>query len=371
MTRVLQLYIAWPMANNFARLSPMPDIKEATVRRQINGEYSLSCILSKGSMLENEIGVGMAIKATVNEAGDEQMFIVKRRSRSLTGDMQIYAEHVSYLYNGIILHAGSANPNGRASNVFRNIRTGAVPDITGICTWTYGRDAALRADFPQRRGPISVSTALKSFLVGAAGGELIFDGLDVTYVDAMGANNGAVYRYGVNLTDMQTEDILDQYHSGIYPYWGAQDDENKPLTTIQGGVYNYSGSYDITYIRPVDMTSLFETQPTQQQLLDACAAYAARYAPAPGWAGIPFSTTASRVRIEGDTAVDLGDTVRVVNTPWGVDINTRIYSMTFDALRGRVIDVEFGTVNPGFAGAITDLIIGDGGVYNIVTPHRN
>ena len=355
MTRILQLYVAWPMSENFQRLGPLPDIKSATVRRQINGEYSLTCTLSRGSPLENEIGVGMAIKATVNEAGDEQMFIVKKHTRQLTGDMEIYAEHVSYLFNGIMLHAGAANPNGRASNVFRNIRTGAVPDITGICTWTYGRDAALRASFPQRRGPISVMTALKSFLVGAAGGELIFDGLNVEYVDAMGANNGAFYRYAVNLTDMSTEDIIDEYHSGIYPYWGYQGDENRPLTTITGEAYNYSGYYNPTYIIPVDMTSLFETQPTQQQLLDACAAYEALHAPAPGPAGIPFSTKASRVRIEGDTAVDLGDTVRVVNAPWGVDISTRIYAMTFDALKGRVIDVEFGTINPGFAGAVKNM----------------
>ena len=351
MTRTLQLYLSLPMSQQFRRVGPLPDMRTAVVRRQINGEYSLTCTMPRGSMNENEIVVGRAIKATVNEAGNEQMFIIKRRSRSLTGDMQIYAEHISYLYNGIILHAGAANPNGRVNNVFRNIRTGAAPDITDYCTWTYARDVSLRANFPQRRSPISVMAALKSFLVGAAGGELIFDGLDVEYVDAMGADNGAVYRYALNLTDMSTEDIMDEYASGIYPFWGYQGDTSRPLTTITGEVYLFSGQYNPTYIIPVDMTSLFDSQPTEQQLLDACAAYEAQHAPS----GIPFSTAASRVRLEGDTAVDLGDTVRVINTPWGVDINTRIYAMTFDALQGRVIDVEFGTVNPGFAGAVKNM----------------
>ena len=351
MTRILQLYIAWPMGDQFLRYGPLPDARSAVVRKQINGEYSLTVSLPRGSLYEDQVKVGMAIKATVNEAGDEQMFIIKKRSRSLTGDMQIYAEHVSYLYTGILLHAGAANPNGRASNVFRNIRIGAVPDITGITSWTYGRDAALRANFPQRRSPISVMAALKSFLIGAAGGELIFDGLDVSYVDEMGADNGAFYRYGVNLTEMTTEDIMDEYATGIYPFWGYQGDTTRPLTTITGEVYTYSGYRIPTYIIPVDMTSLFDSQPTEQQLLDACAAYEALHAPS----GIPFSTSASRVRIEGDTAVDLGDTVRVINGPWGVDIKTRIYSMTFDALQGRVVDVEFGTVNPGFAGAVRNM----------------
>ena len=351
MTRILQLYISWPMSDQFLRVGPLPDARSAVVRRQINGEFSLSVNLPRGSLYENEVKIGRAIKATINEAGDEQMFIVKKRSRSLTGDMQIYAEHLSYLFNGIMIHAGAINTNGRANNVFRYLRLGAVPDITGISTWTYSRDVSLRANFPLRRAPISLMSALKGFFIEAAGGELIFDGLDVTYVDAMGADNGAFYRYGVNMTDMATEDIMDEYATGIYPFWGYQSDTSKPLTTITGEVYTYSGTRNPTYIIPVDFTNQFETQPTEQQLLDACAAYEALHAPS----GIPFSTKASRVRLEGDVAVDLGDTVRVINGPWGVDINTRIYSLTFDALKGRVIDVEFGTVNPGFAGAVRNM----------------
>ena len=348
MTRILQLYSADDRGVIYNRLGALPDLRTAVVRREINGEYSLSCTLPRGSILENEIKISRAIKATVNERGKEQYFIIKNRSRSLAGDMQIYAEHQSYLYNGIMLHAGAANPTGRVNNVFRNIRLGAVPDITDIATWTYSRDVSLRANFPQRRGPISVMAALKSFLVGAAGGELVFDGFDVEYVDTMGLPKNAYYRYAVNLTDMSTEDVFDEYASGIYPYWGAQGDTNKPLTTIQGDVYQYSGFRSPMVIIPVDMTSLFDTQPTEQQLLDACAAYEAQHAPN----GFPLSINASRVRIEGDTAVDLGDTVRVVNTPWGIDTTTRIYAMTFDALQGRVLDVEFGTINPGFAGAV-------------------
>jgi hypothetical protein len=34
---------------------------------------------------------------------------------------------------------------------------------------------------------------------------------------------------------------------------------------------------------------------------------------------------------------------------------TRIQALNFDALRGRVIDVELGTVNPGFAGAVKNM----------------
>lgn len=351
MTRILQLYQASQQGVIVNRICPLPDVKTATVRREINGEFSLSCSMPRGAMYEDEIQIGRAIKATVNEAGKEQLFIVKGRSRSLTGDMQIYAEHQSYYYSGVMLHAGAASANGQPRVVFAGIRSGAVPSITGISTWTYSRSTALRASFPQRRGPISVMEALKSFLVGAAGGELIFDGFDVEYVDRMGADNGAFYRYAVNLTDMSSEDILDGYATGIYPFWGVQGDTSRPLTTLSEEVYYYTGTWPIQVIVPVDFTQLFETQPSRAQLLAACAEYEALNKPT----GIPISIKASRVRVEGDTAVDLGDTVRVVNTPWGIDIKTRIFALTFDALQGRVLDVEFGTINPGFAGAVKNM----------------
>lgn len=350
--RILQLYNADERGVIGSRICPLPDMRTAVVSREINGEYSLTASLPRGALYEGEIQLGRAIKATVNEAGKEQYFIIKRRARSLTGDMSIYAEHQSYLYGGTILNGGVANTDGQPRVVFNAIRTYAHPSITDVATWTYSRPTSLRANFPARPVPITVTEALKSFLVGAAGGELIFDGFDVEYVDQMGADNGAFYRYGVNLTDMGSEDILDGYASGIYPYWGSQGDTSRPLTVLSGGgVLPFSGTFPIQTIVPVDLTGQFETQPTQAQLLAAAQAYADQHTPD----GVPISIRAARARIDGDVPVDLGDTVRIVNTPWGVDQKTRIFALTFDALQGRVIDAQFGTVNPGFAGAVKNM----------------
>lgn len=351
-TRILQLYTADERGVVGSRICPLPDMRTATVRREVNGEYSLTASLPRGSLYENEIQIGRAIKATVNEAGNEQHFIIKRRTRTLTGDMSIYAEHQSYYYNGVIVNGNSANLNGQVRVVFAGLRSYAHPDITSITTWTYSRSTSLRANFPARPSPISLMEALKRFLIEAAGGELIFDGLNVEYVDAMGSDNGAFYRYGINLTDMSSEDILDNYASGIFPFWGSAGDATRPLTVLSGdGIVNFSGTFPLKVIAPVDFSEHFDTQPTEQELLAAAQEYAALNTPT----GVPISVRASRVRIDGDVPVDLGDTVRIVNGPWGVDIKTRIYSLTFDALQGRVLDVEFGTVNPGFAGAVKNM----------------
>ena len=350
-SKIIQLYQADERGVVLRRVGPLSDAKTALVRREINGEYSLTVSLPRCALYEGQVQIGSAIRAAVNEAGKEQIFIVKRRSRSLTGDMVIYAEHQSYLFNGLVVHAGSINTGGYVYIVFSHLRSDAVPSITDISTWTYSRDDNLRVDFPLRPAPLPMMTLLKNFLIAHAGGELIFDGFDVEYVDAMGTNKGAFYRYAANMTDMSAEDIMDNYVTGIYPYWGAKDDVNRPLTVLTNELYQFTGNFPVQVAVPVDFSNQFSTAPTQQQLLDACQAYEALHSPT----GIPISIKASRVRVKGDVDIDLGDTVRVINTPWGVDVTTRVFALTFDALQGRVVDVQFGTVNPGFAGAVRNI----------------
>ena len=344
----LQLYTADGRGVVQTRVCPLPDCTSAIVRREINGEYSLTATFPAGAGFLNEIQIGRAVSAQVNEAGNTQNFIVKRRTRSITGGMVIYAEHQSYLYNGIMLGANTANPGGYVSVVFNAIRTYAVPSITDIAIFTYSRTSGLRADFPARPTPKTLTQMLKDHLIGSAGGECIFDGFNVEYVNQMGADNGARYVYGSNLTEMETEDIIDDYSSGIYPFWGRAGDENKPIQTISGGVLNYTGNFPVTVIKPVDFTENFDTQPTQAELLAAAEDYALLNAPS----GIPMSIRAARARIAGDVPVDLGDVVTVTNTPFGIDKKTRVVALNFDALRGRVENVELGTINPGFPWAV-------------------
>ena len=330
-----------------ARAGSLPHCTAATVRREINGEYSLTADFPAAAEELGAMQLGMAIRSTVNERGKQQFFIIKNRRRNLTGGISVYAEHQSYYYNGVILNAGAASPNGQPRVVFNAIHQYARPSIAELSTWTYSR-ASLRANFPGRPAPMPVSEALKRYLIEAAGGELIFDGLNVEYVDAMGADHGAEYRYGTNLTGLESEDIMEGYASGIYPYWGSPGDTDRPLTVLSGGVYSYNGSYPMQVIVPVDFNQLFEPQPTQEQMLAACQEYETIHAPT----GAPISLRASRARIIGDEPVDLGDTVTLVVSPWGIKTKTRIHALTFDALRVRCIDVQLGAINPGFAGAV-------------------
>ena len=348
---IIQLYNADWRGVVSTRICPLYDATEATVRRETNGEYSLTATLPRGAVFENEVQLGRAVKAVVNEAGKEQYFIIKRRRRSLAGGMSIYAEHQSYLYNGVVCR-GTASGYRTPSMALYQAWFGAHPSITDIGSRAFSRSDNSPKQTPAVTSPTSLRSLLLGWLIETYGGEMVFDGFDVDWVDAMGSDNGAEYRYGLNLTEMETEDILDEYASGIFPYWGSVDPKtNVGIVTINDFVLPFSGTWPMQNIIPLDLTDRFENEPTPAELLEAAQEYAAVNTPT----GIPISIRASRARIIGDVPVDLGDTVTVTNTPWGMSQKTRIFALNFDALRGRVKDAEFGTVNPGFAGAVRNM----------------
>lgn len=345
---ILQLYEADARGVVGSRVCPLPDCTGAVVRREINGEYSLTVSLPRGARFSNEVTMGRAIRATINEAGATQYFIIKRRTRSLTGGMNVYAEHQSYYYNGVFCK-GTAAGARTPSLAFAQIWIAAHPSVSDLGTATFSRTDNTQVTSAAVTKPTELRKLQLGWLIDNFGGEIVYDGFNVEWVDAMGADNGVSFRYGANLTEMESEDILDDYASGIFPYWGSMDPKtNVGIVTISGYTLNYPGTWPVEVIKPVDLTSAFEQEPSPADLLTAAQEWIAVNAPT----GIPVSIKASRARLVGDVPVDLGDTVTVVNTPWGISQKTRIFSLTFDALRGRVTDVQFGTINPGFYGAV-------------------
>lgn len=345
---ILQIYEADGRGVVSTRVCPLPDCQTAVVRKQVNGEYSLTATLPAGAVNINEAVFGRAIKAITDENGTEQYFIIKRRRRSLTGGLEIYAEHQSYYYSGAVVR-GSAASNRYASLALYGIINAAKPSVTDLCDWSFMRSRNPQILAAAVTQPTPLRSLVLGWLIENYGGEIDWDGFNLTWADQLGSDRGAFYRYGANMNDMEAEDILDNYVTGIYPYWGSIDPAtNLGIVTIDDVVLDYPGAWPHKVYKPVNLTDKFETQPTSAQLKSAAQDWMTAN-PAPG---IPMSIRASRVRIYGDTPVGLGDTVRIVNTPWGIDTKTRVMALTFDALRGAVDNVELGNINPGFAGAV-------------------
>jgi phage-related protein len=177
-------------------------------------------------------------------------------------------------------------------------------------------------------------------LAGEFGGEYDFDGYNITWVDALGQDRGAVVKYGINLLDLEVENVLDGYESGIYPFWGEAGSTDRPLVEIADKILYYStpGYYPMQIIRPVDMSEYFETQPTPTDLAIRARGYERTHTKLTP----PRAFTIHRIKRQGDVPIDLGDTIRITHRKWSTNEQVRVVGLTLDALRGKVRDLEVG-----------------------------
>lgn len=353
---MLQLWTANSLGTPQYRIGPLTECIEALVRRKINDEFTLTVKLPPGAEFENDIEPGQVIVAPVDESGTEDRFVIKQRMRSLTGGLELYAEHQSYLYNGylckplIITRSHAGIPFQTAHDVFNMIRTNAVPAVASSqFIWN-----ATTVRTSPRTEPPKVPTSLRALLLGwyaqEYGGEFDFYRTVITAKDRLGADNGASIRYAVNMLDLGVDDIVDDYASGIVPYWGAQGDSSRPLTMLSDGYIAYTPAayFPIRKLLPVDFSDYFQSQPTETALRYAANAYAAENAVP----YIPRSVSAEHIERPGDRPLGLGDDITIDNSSWRMTSKIRAVGITLDALTKRVVGVELGKINPGFAGAV-------------------
>lgn len=346
---MLQLWTANVVGTPQSRIGALTECLEALVVRKINDEYTLTVKLPPGSEFENDIEPGQVIILPVDESGTEDRFVIRQRLRTLTGGLEIIAEHQSYVYNGYVVAplTGTIAITNRA--VFNRIRESALPNIAssqfvweGIIEGRFGIN------------PPAVPTGLRELLLGwyvdTYGGEFDFYRTVITHKDRLGADNGASIRYAVNMVDMSADDVMDDYASGIVPFWGSRGDADRPLVMLSEGYIEYTPTtfFPIRRIIPVDFSGYFESQPTEAELRSAAQSYAADHAVP----YIPRSISAERIERPGDRPINLGDDITVANSAWRMTTKVRAVGVTFDALRKRVVGVELGKLNPGFAGAV-------------------
>lgn len=346
---MLQLWTASVIGNPQARIGPLTDCTEALIRRRINDEYSMTVRLPPGAALSNEIEPGQVIIAPVDEAGTEDRFIVHQRSRTLSGGLELALEHQSYIYNGYVCTPLMQHLTN--IQTFRQIRANGVPYIaTSQFVEEVPWDPLTRPRTAPPVVPVGLRDLLLNWFVQEFGGEMDFYNTVVTWKERLGGDYGASIRYAVNMVDMAESDIMDDYASGIVPFWGRRNDSTRPLTMLSEKHIEYTPTqlFPVRKIVPVEFTDMFDSQPTEDELREAAQAYAQKHA----IPYIPRSISAERIERPGDRPIGLGDDITVANSAWRTTTKVRAVGITFDALRKKVVGVELGVKNPGIVGAI-------------------
>lgn len=333
---------AYPYTGN--GLGGLPDALEAIVTHEINGQYELYFRYPLTGLHYEELQSGKIVMAKPDDITDEQPFRIYRITKPLNGVVTVYARHLCYDLQGIVVEPFTA---GSLTEAMLTIPTKCTPSspITLQTTRTVASGITLNEPRPLWR----LLGGQEGSLLDVYGGEWDFDKLDATLVTQLGQDRGVNIRYGKNLTELEQDATIEASYSGVFPYW--YDEETSTLVTLTEKVVAVTGSVVTDRNLVLDCSDDFDTQPTEQQLRDRANAYIA----ANSVGNLKSSWKVSFVDTEDFIdKVALGDTLHVYYEALGVNATARAVKTEYDVLKGKYKSITVGRVKQNLAAIIVN-----------------
>lgn len=332
-------------SNGIGRLR---DCISCTVTEERNGKYECEFQYPVTGRRFNDIEEGCFVSVTHDDNHDRQPFRIYRKSAPLNGIVTFNARHISYDLNNIILQPFTG---GSVTAVFAQINGMSINNNP----FTFWTDKTTVADFALDN-PASVRSILggvRGSILDVYGGEYQFDGLTVKLYNNRGVDTDITLRYGKNIIDIdQTIDSGDIYDACV-PFWS----QDGVLVTVSGYIVMHGQTAN--RIVALDMTQMFDEQPTETELLSAAQSYLNNnqtWVPKENikvdfvalWQTDRYKDVAVLQRVK------LCDTVNVYVPHLGITIdNVKVVKVVYNVLGDRYDEIELGEARSTFAQTLT------------------
>ena len=322
------------------------------VTEEANGAFELAMQYPMDGIHYEDISDRSIIKAKADQFREPQLFRIYAISKPMNGIVTVLAEHISYDLSGIPVKPFYAES---VSHALAGIKNNAIVD----CPFEFWTDKSTAAKFT-----VSTPASIRSRLGGVAGsildvygGEYEFDNYTVKLHNNRGMNRGVSIRYGKNLTDIQQEQNCSNVATGVYPYW--VDSEGNNLVELPEKIINAPGTYNFVKIKTLDLSQVFESKPTEEQIRTYTENYVKN-----NDIGVPnVSLTVSFAQLEQHDEykhlkllerVSLFDTVNVEFPALGVSATAKAVKIVYDAIADRVKSATLGSVRANIADTIVE-----------------
>jgi phage minor structural protein len=348
------LYSATETTFNHNGLGILSDCLSCEVVEEANGIFELSMQYSSNGIHYDEIVDRSIIKAKIDNFREPQLFRIYSIKKTISGVLSIMAQHISYDLSGIPIPPFSASSVTSALNGFKE-------KAVVTCPFDFWTDKPTTGDF-KVEVPASIRSRLggvEGSILDVYGGEYEFDNYTVKLHNNRGQNRGVSIRYGKNLTDFNQEQKCASVATGVYPYWAGVENEENVLVQLPEKIVYAQGTYNFVKIKTLDLSSAFQTKPTEQMLRKATENYIKQ-----NNIGVPeVSLTVSFVQLEQSEEykhlallerISLFDTVNVEFPAFGVSATAKAVKMVFDVLAERVKNVTIGSVRANIANTIAN-----------------
>lgn len=323
-------------------LGGLPDALEATVTHEINGIYELFVSYPVTGLHYDEIISGRIIMAEPDDLTEAQPFRIYRITKPLNGIVSVYARHICYDLQGIIVEPFTA---GSMTEAFQTIPTKCTP--SSPITLQTTRSVASGMSIAEPRPLWKLLGGQAGSLLDVYGGEWDFDKLTATLVTTLGSDRGVSVRYGKNMTEMEQDASIEGTYSGVYPYW--YDEDSNTLVTLTEKIVPVTGSVVSNRVFVLDCSGDFEDAPTEDQLRTRAQNYITNNSignVSASWKISFIDTT------EGLDRVMLGDTLHVYYERLDVNATARAVKVEYNVLQKRYKSITVGRVKQNLASII-------------------
>jgi phage minor structural protein len=325
--------------NNYG-IGALSDAIRAEVTEQRNGGFELSLTYTANGIHASEIQPNRIIKAKPNFTDNPQLFRIYKVGKTINGQFEVNAQHISYDLSGKIISSGSAGSCVAACSVLQAKADNftITTDINSSHTFAINEPSSVRSWFGGKAGS----------LLDIFGGEWKYDNYTATLKQNRGSDRGVRISYGKNLIDLSQELDMENLCTGVVPYCIDSDGFLTIGTKVSTGlILDVSRDKSIDFSSDVDFES---STPIATQLANL----ATNYVNNNNLVTVKNSITLDFVQLGSiQDRVDLCDTVHIYFEALGISATTKCIETVWDVLEERYTSTTFGDTRTN----ITDTIL--------------
>lgn len=241
-------------SNGLGRLRDAISVK---VTEERNSVYECEFQYPVGGHNYDLIQLGRIIAVEHDDTNDIQPFDIVSSTEPLDGIVTFHAVHISYRLTKAVARGTNINSLADAFAMLSN----AQPQQE----FTYWTDKTSTGFLPSADGtPRSVRQFLggvEGSILDTYGGEYEFDKFTVKLWQARGTERDFSIRYGINLTEFNSDTDYSESYNACIPFWKSEN------ALIVGDMVTSDNSYTgRTDCVPLDLSDKFENQPTKAQV---------------------------------------------------------------------------------------------------------
>lgn len=340
------LYGSKEMAFKTQGLGRLAEAYDAKVKWELNATYEMSFSYPVSGKRFGNIKPGRLVWCEPYPGGEPQAFRIYEIDKDMSGSATVSCEHVSYGLNNIPVSPFQAKT---ANAALTGIEQQSLCDNPFTLQTNMTATGDFRFDTPTMARTLLCGG--DDSVQGVFGGELLFDNYNIYLMDAIGKDNGAMLRYGKNITDLKQEENIQDTISGVVPYYKTSDGN---LIYLPEKVLYSKNASDFPYVKIglLDCTDMADgSAENYTPTTDALRTYAEQWM-ADNDIGVPaVSISVSYVDLaeQGLTEIHPGDTVGVLFEKLGVNKKAEVVGYEYDVITGRYTTVTVGEPFPDLA----------------------